>query len=119
MWDLRNWVSCASTNSSPSPAATFKWHQKPITSLEWHPIESSMICVSGADNQITLWDLALEADKEEELVGQEEQVTLPPQLLFIHQGQTHIKEVHMHQQIPGLILSTAFEGFHVFKTINS
>lgn len=120
IWDLRTWVS--SSSAAPAPAATFKWHQDAITSLEWHPTESSMICVSGADNQITLWDLALEADKEEEIIeanGKDEQVQLPPQLLFIHQGQTNVKEIHFHKQVPGLIMSTASEGFHVFKTINS
>ena len=81
-----------------------------------------MLAVSGADDQITLWDLALEADTEEQMVTTglaEEQFQLPPQLLFIHQGQHHIKELHFHRQIPGLIMSTAMNGFHVFKTINS
>ena len=120
VWDLRNWVNTDGThNQQPTPAATFKWHQKPITSIEWHPTESSMLSVSGDDDQITIWDLALEADNEEESEKNELGVQVPPQLLFIHQGQKSVKEIHFHRQIPGLIMSTALTGFHVFKTINS
>lgn len=89
VWDLRSWSSTSPT-AKPAPAASFKWHNAPITSLEWHPADSSMLAVSGADDQITLWDLALETDAEEQgpqrvetLNGQE--IIIPPQLLFIHQ----------------------------------
>ena len=39
----------------------------------------------------------------------------PPQLLFIHQGQSNVKEVHHHSHIPGVIVTTAEDGFNVFK----
>lgn len=126
VWDLRNWITPSGQNENPTPAASFKWHQGAITSLEWHPTEGSMICVSGEDDQITIWDLALEADAEErgvssnksELYG-DGQVEVPAQLLFIHQGQQSVKEIHWHKQIPGMLMSTSLSGFHVFKTINS
>ncbi|KAI8926882.1 WD40-repeat-containing domain protein [Entophlyctis helioformis] len=120
VWDLRNWPASKST---PAPSASFKWHQGPITSIEWHPVESSMLAVSGADDQVTIWDLALERDQEEEAVMTTgltgEQVEVPPQLLFIHQGQRNVKEIHWHRQLPGVLASTAYDGFNIFKTINS
>eukprot|EP00842_Homolaphlyctis_polyrhiza_P005563 jgi/Hompol1/6007/HPOL_004801-RA len=120
IWDLRTWPS---SRGSPQPSASFKWHQGPVTSIDWHPTESSVLAVSGADDQVTIWDLALERDPEEEAVmttgAAAEQVEVPPQLLFIHQGQHNVKEIHWHRQIPGTLISTAFDGFNVFKTINS
>lgn len=121
VWDLRTWPQ--SKNKTPETAATFSWHQGPISSIEWHPTESSVLACSGADDQLTIWDLALERDAEEEaIMGKNsagETIEVPPQLLFIHQGQKNIKEIHWHNQVPGMMISTAFDGFNVFKTFNS
>ncbi|XP_067882007.1 glutamate-rich WD repeat-containing protein 1-like [Heterodontus francisci] len=113
IWDLRQFRDGESV-------AKFKQHSGPLTSVEWHPTESSVLAAAGADDQLTQWDLAVERDQEqEEEGGQDEGLSsLPPQLLFIHQGQQDIKELHWHPQCPGLLISTAHTGFDVFRTIS-
>jgi ribosome assembly protein RRB1 len=59
IWDLRNFTS-------DSAVASLRWHQDAITSVEWHPREDSVVACSGADHQVTLWDMSLERDEEEE-----------------------------------------------------
>lgn len=122
IWDLRNLKGAAA--APPSPVAHFTWHSAPITSIEWHPTEDSVFAASGSDDQVTLWDLSVEQDEDE--VGTKEIHTangqklkdVPSQLLFVHQGQSDVKEIHWHPQIPGCVISTAYSGFNVFKTIS-
>uniref|UniRef100_A0A6N2NGA3 Uncharacterized protein n=1 Tax=Salix viminalis TaxID=40686 RepID=A0A6N2NGA3_SALVM len=90
-----------------SLVAHFDYHKHPITSIEWSPHEASTLAVSSSDNQLTIWDLSLEKDEEEEAefkAKTKEQVNapadLPPQLLFVHQGQKDLKELHWDAQIP-------------------
>ncbi|CAI9100569.1 OLC1v1037696C1 [Oldenlandia corymbosa var. corymbosa] len=107
-----------------SVMAHFTYHKHPITSIEWSPHEASTLAVSSADNQLTIWDFALERDEEEEAefkAKTQEQVLaptdLPPQLLFVHQGQKDLKELHWHSQIPGMLISTASDGFNLQKLL--
>ncbi|TFK30849.1 glutamate-rich WD repeat containing 1 [Coprinopsis marcescibilis] len=120
VWDLRNIKKKGSSDPDPAPVASFNWHSGPITSVEWHPTEDSVFAASSADNQVTLWDLAVEHDTDE--AGMEDVPEggkdIPSQLLFQHLGQKDIKELHWHPQIPGTIVSTAADGFNVFKTFN-
>ena len=114
-------------NQRPSPVASFNWHKAPITSVEWHPTDESAFVASGADEQVTIWDLSVEVDDDEmgtstspskAKSGDASLRDVPPQLLFVHQGQKDIKEVHWHPQIPGAVVSTALDGFNIFKTIS-
>ncbi|XP_076650680.1 WD repeat-containing protein 1 l(2)09851 [Halictus rubicundus] len=111
VWDLRQF------GSNTHPLAMFKQHTAPVTTIEWHPQEPTVFASGGADDQIAEWDLSVEADQTEEPESSELK-NLPPQLLFIHQGQTDIKELHWHPQCPGVIISTANSGFNIFRTIS-
>ncbi|CAK8687149.1 unnamed protein product [Clavelina lepadiformis] len=108
VWDLRQFDKGISI-------AKFKHHTAPITSVEWHKTDRSVFAASGSDDQLTQWDLAVETDDND---STQSLSSIPPQLLFIHQGQKDIKELHWHSQIPGLIISTALDGFNVFRTIS-
>ncbi|KAM4735710.1 glutamate-rich WD repeat-containing protein 1 [Anableps anableps] len=109
VWDLRQF-------KTGRPVASFKQHCGPITSVEWSPMDSSVFAASGADDVISQWDLSVEScDVGARVEGVKD---LPPQLLFLHQGQSEIKELHWHPQLPGVMISTALSGFNVFRTIS-
>ncbi|KAG5680762.1 hypothetical protein PVAND_010249 [Polypedilum vanderplanki] len=109
VWDLRSF-------QSKTPIATFKHHTNHITTVEWNPLDSTVLASGGDDDQIAIWDLSVEKDDNEQTNQQLKD--LPPQLLFIHQGQKEIKELHWHPQISGVMFSTAESGFNIFKTIS-
>lgn len=101
------------------PICTFKHHTAPITSVEWHPTDHSVFAASGADDQLTQWDLATERDEDQEEEHlSPELLAIPSQLLFIHQGQKEIKELHWHRQMPGVLVSTANTGFDIVRTLS-
>uniref|UniRef100_A0A6B2L2Y0 Glutamate-rich WD repeat-containing protein 1 n=1 Tax=Arcella intermedia TaxID=1963864 RepID=A0A6B2L2Y0_9EUKA len=104
IWDLRK------LGPELKHQFSFSWHKGPITSVEWNPNDDSELAVSSSDNTISIWDLSLTVEKTK-VDGME----IPSQLLFIHQGQEQIKEVHWHKQIDGALISTASDGFNIFK----
>ncbi|EGC44364.1 ribosome assembly protein RRB1 [Histoplasma capsulatum var. duboisii H88] len=118
VWDLRHWKPNTSGGASllkPKPVASFDFHKEPVTSIEWHPTDDSVIAVACADNTLTLWDLAVELDDEESRDAGFADV--PPQLLFVHYMES-VKELHWQAQTPGTIMATGSGGFGVFKTIS-
>lgn len=111
VWDLR----ALGRGGAVDALAHFRYHRDAVTSIEWAPHDESVLCVAGADDQVTVWDLSVEAEADTAVVSGMDHNDFPPQLLFIHQGQTDIKEIHFHPQIPGTIISTAEDSFNVFK----
>ncbi|KAI0481309.1 WD domain-containing protein [Xylariaceae sp. FL0804] len=116
VWDLRQWKggSSGGDKDKPTPIASFDYHREPITSIEWHPSDDSMVAVAAGDHKVTLWDLSVELDDEEsrDTAGVAD---MPPQLLFEHVAE-HAKEVHWHPQIPGSLVATGHE-FSIFRPI--
>lgn len=114
IWDLR---------ALDKPAAVYRWHNAPISSIEWSPHEDSVLAVACAE-QVSIWDLSIERDIDAqrgvELPANIDEVDaeVPPQLLFVHQGQSDIKEVHWHDQIPGALVSTAADSIAIWKAAN-
>jgi len=107
IWDLRNF-------KSDSPVADFHYHEGPIVSIEWNPHDEVQLVVAAADDKVSIWDMSLEAEE-----GEEVDENIPPQLFFVHQGQKELKEVHWHPQIKHALVSTASDGFNIFKGSNS
>jgi hypothetical protein len=70
---------------------------------------------------VTLWDLSVEVDAEEKktMAKDNAQQPFPDQLLFSHQGQKEIKEIHWHPQIPGCVISTALDGLNVYVSLHA
>jgi len=112
VWDLRRF-------KSNTPVGHFTYHRGPITSIQWHPTEDAMLAVASEDDTLSVWDLALEADDDTKTGGTGGNAEdIPPQLLFVHQGQQHIKELRFHPQVPGVVISTAASGLNLFKPCN-
>ena len=74
-----------------------------------------VLCFHG-NLQVVQWDLRVE--RNEDRGNREGGADVPPQLLFIHQGQLEVKELHWHPQLPGVLITTALSGFNIIKTIN-
>ena len=79
--------------------------------------------MSSADDKVSLWDFSVEPD---ELGGEvavrtrpgeqgEEVEEIPPQLMFLHQGQKNVKEVRFHPLFDSMLLSTAEDSYNVFR----
>ena len=109
VWDLRAFGSAAA-----EPVAHFRWHRDAITSIEWHPTDESVLAASSEDNSVSVWDMSVEEDAEAGAPSAAE-VGVPPQLLFVHMGQQSIKELHFHPQVPGVVMTTAADGYNVWK----
>lgn len=101
VWDLRYPKNCMTE---------LLWHNEAITSIAFQPNEESVLAVSSADNRISLWDFAVEADEN---VEKDEEI--PEQMMFLHQGQEDIKEIMFHPIYWEMVLSTSNNGFNVFK----
>lgn len=111
VWDLRHWkpnAAAPSAQITSSPVASFDFHKEPVTSIEWHPTDDSVVAVGCADNTVTLWDLAVELDDEESRAAS--MADIPSQLLFVHYMES-VKELHWQAQMPGTLMATGSNGF--------
>jgi len=124
VWDLRTFSSSSDkgkNDDSLKPLARFQPCKKPITSLEWHPTDESMIIVSDEDTTY-VYDLSVEVDDDQQANklddNENNNIDVPPQMLFMHCGNQMTKEVHWHNQISSLVMTTSLNGFNVFIPSN-
>uniref|UniRef100_A0A7S2YH96 Histone-binding protein RBBP4 N-terminal domain-containing protein n=1 Tax=Entomoneis paludosa TaxID=265537 RepID=A0A7S2YH96_9STRA len=109
VWDLRKF-----SGDNISPLARFTPHQSPISSVEWHPTDESMVAVTD-DMGAYIYDLSVEEDESAMTPGK---LDIPPQLLFVHSGSEQFKEVHWHPQISSCLMTTAVSGYSAFIPSN-
>ena len=63
---------------------------------------------------MTLWDFSVEVD-ESEKPDEDIGMDIPPQMMFLHQGQNNMKELRFHPQYATLIATTAEDSFNVLR----
>eukprot|EP00669_Euglena_mutabilis_P000923 TRINITY_DN1117_c0_g1_i2.p1 TRINITY_DN1117_c0_g1~~TRINITY_DN1117_c0_g1_i2.p1 ORF type:complete len:474 (+),score=104.16 TRINITY_DN1117_c0_g1_i2:67-1488(+) len=112
VWDLR-----MVKRSDVTPITESDFHRQSFTSVEWSPINSSLLAVASPD-MVTFWDFSVERDEEAADNASPMDDKIPPQVMFIHQGVRDAKEIHWHPQLPGLMICTDAEGFQFFKPTN-
>uniref|UniRef100_A0A7S4C8Q3 Histone-binding protein RBBP4-like N-terminal domain-containing protein n=1 Tax=Eutreptiella gymnastica TaxID=73025 RepID=A0A7S4C8Q3_9EUGL len=112
VWDLR-----MVKRADVTPISEFNFHQESISSIEWCPLNSSLLAVASSD-MVTFWDFSVERDEEVRETAPDDDTAVPPQLMFLHQGVEECKEIHWHTQIPGLMIATDLNGFQFFKPVN-
>jgi len=115
VWDLRQFS--AKQETPAPPLARFSCHKTPITSVEWHPTDESMLAVSDSVGAY-IYDLSVEEDTAPSQTDKVLVADIPPQLLFCHAGSKDFKELHWHPQISSCIMTTAFSGFSIFIPSN-
>jgi ribosome assembly protein RRB1 len=105
VWDLRK----IQKDLDAEPITSIKWHDKPITSIQFQPREECVLAVSS-DDKLTVWDFSVEPENE-----QDEQSDIPPQLMFLHLGQQNIRELRFHPYYDSVLISTAQDSYNIFK----
>jgi ribosome assembly protein RRB1 len=70
-----------------------------------------VLAVSSADNKLTLWDFSVEVDESQANTYDD----IPPQLMFLHQGQNNMKELRFHPYFKEMIVTTAEDSYNIFK----
>ncbi|KAJ1496445.1 WD40-repeat-containing domain protein, partial [Baffinella frigidus] len=114
VWDVGTAIKRGSR--APMAVAVFAWHKAAIASVHWHPTDAPVILAACRDGYCSIWDLSVERDESaKELESKHGLEGLPPQLLFLHQGQTEVAEARWHPHVASLVVSTAADGFHFWK----
>eukprot|EP00917_Polyrhabdina_sp_WS-2016_P031112 GHVP01066349.1.p1 GENE.GHVP01066349.1~~GHVP01066349.1.p1 ORF type:complete len:499 (+),score=102.72 GHVP01066349.1:990-2486(+) len=110
IWDIRR------AKEPTDFYASFDFHQKAISNVDWHRSEQQQFIASSYDEQVaTLWDVSVENQGAEEIRDSEGRI-VPPQILFTHYSGQECTEAKFHPdfQTP-LVVSTGIKGFDIFE----
>lgn len=113
VWDLRMLNPGTYEQKNFDSITRIRWHTQAITSLQFQPHEDSVLAVASADNKLTLWDFSVEVD--ESATQNPEFEDIPPQLMFLHQGQINMKELRFHPYYREMIVTTAEDSYNIFR----
>lgn len=112
VWDLRMLKPQNGVEQKGfEPITRIRWHTQAITSLQFEPGEESVLAVASADNKLTLWDFSVEVDEQSSTADDD----IPPQLMFLHQGQTNMKELRFHPYYKEMLITTAEDSYNIFR----
>jgi ribosome assembly protein RRB1 len=100
IWDIRY--------PDNEPLSYIKWHKDQINSIQFAPRDQSVVAVSSADDKCSIWDFGVEAEGKVDK-------DVPQQLMFVHEGQSEIKELRYHPYYHDLLATTSSDGVHVFR----
>lgn len=97
--------------------ARIDFHKEPITALSWDPISPCQLAVTSEDNRLTIWDFSVEPDNDKinKIKDNNTKKEIPDQLVFLHQGQSNLKDVKFHPYFDSVLLSSAESGLNIFK----
>ncbi len=113
IWDLRMLNPSTQDQKNFDSITRIRWHTQAITSLQFEPGEDSVLAVSSEDNKLTIWDFSVEVDESAQQQSADEEI--PPQLMFLHQGQANIKELRFHPYYREMLLTTAEDSYNIFR----
>ena len=80
--------------------------------MQFEPGEDSVLAVASADNKLTIWDFSVEVDESEQTPSGED---IPPQLMFLHQGQNNLKELRFHPYYREMLVTTSEDSYNIFR----
>ncbi len=63
--------------------------------------------MASEDNRLSMWDMSVE--------NEEEDPEIPNELMFLHQGQSEIKEIKFHPVYFEMTVSSSIDSINLFK----
>ena len=90
-----------------------------LTALYLTALYLTALYLTVPDCSVSVWDASVERDECTAEVEEEFGLgDLPPQLLFLHQGQKEVCEAMWHPLLPSVAITVDAQGFNIWKAEN-